>query len=104
MKLSKERNQIRNKLGEYINGGISNFGFRKRIPNIEKIYGEQLEDLDNFTSEKMIANLSKFDRGDEQKLSEPVKKNNRNKSLQFCKSYASISSKHSLEQSSTKIS
>lgn len=78
---AKENHHVQNQLGEYIKGGISNFGFRKRIPKVEKIYSQQLEDLDNYTSENMIQNLQQFDNGDEQKLGAHKKEVKRGKSL-----------------------
>lgn len=70
---NKEQRNIQNQLGDYIRGGISNFGFRKRIPNKEKIFSTELEDLDNYNSQHMIANLRKFDRGEEIRPEKKIK-------------------------------
>ncbi|KRX04118.1 hypothetical protein PPERSA_08333 [Pseudocohnilembus persalinus] len=71
---AQKRNQTISKLKQYINQGVNNYGFRKYVPYREKIFTDQLGNLDSYTAKHMIESLVKFDLGQEQSLPQQKRK------------------------------
>ncbi len=60
---ARKNNITLSKLRAYINGEVSNYGFRRRLPSQEKVFIQHLSDVDMYDTQHMAEALTNIDRG-----------------------------------------